>query len=53
MAGTWSETRIGTEEEIMGIDKEIATLEKSLHEVTGWEKRVREVAKELGVKVSF
>jgi len=52
-SGSWRETRIGTEEERMGIEKEIATLEGRLKEVDGWEKRVREVAAELGVPVSF
>lgn len=52
-SGSWKETRIGTEEERMGIEKEIMTLEGRLKEVDGWEKRVREVAAELGVPVSF
>jgi len=51
--GTWHETRIGTEEERMGIEKEIATLEQRLKEVDGWETRLREVAAELGVPVKF
>ncbi|KAG9007280.1 hypothetical protein FRB94_014495 [Tulasnella sp. JGI-2019a] len=52
-SGSWTETRVGTEEERMGIEKEIATLEARLREVEGWEKRVREVAVELGVPVKF
>lgn len=51
--GMWTETRIGTEEERMGIEKEIATLEGRLEEVADWERRVREVAAELGVPVKF
>lgn len=51
--GTWTETRIGTEEERMGIEREIAFLEGRLKEVGGWESRLREVAGELGVPVKI
>lgn len=51
--GTWTETRIGTEEERMGIEREIAFLEERLKEVGGWESRLREVAGELGVPVKI
>ncbi|KAG8903497.1 hypothetical protein FRB99_003211 [Tulasnella sp. 403] len=49
--GRWYETSIGTEEERMGIENEIAVLEARLQEVEGWEKRLKEVADELGVPV--
>lgn len=49
--GAWNETRIGTQEEIMGIEKEIATLEGKLKEVGDWEARLRDVAGQLGVPV--
>ncbi|KAG8990130.1 hypothetical protein FRB90_001900 [Tulasnella sp. 427] len=51
--GTWTETRIGTEEERMGIEREIAFLEGRLKEVDGWETKLREVAAELGVPVKI
>jgi len=41
--GGWTLSRIGTAEERMGIDREIATLEDKLAEVEDWEKRVDEL----------
>ncbi|KIM85783.1 hypothetical protein PILCRDRAFT_816992 [Piloderma croceum F 1598] len=41
--GGWQLSRIGTAEERMGIDREIATLENKLAEVDAWEKRVDEL----------
>jgi len=41
--GGWKLSRIGTAEERMGIDREIATLENKLAEVDTWEKRVDEL----------
>jgi ATP-binding cassette subfamily D (ALD) long-chain fatty acid import protein len=52
-AGNWTETKVGTDEERMGLDREIANLEQKLSEVEGWEKRVREIAAELGVASKF
>ncbi|KAM6492727.1 ABC transporter transmembrane region 2 domain containing protein [Amanita muscaria] len=45
----WTLTRLGTEEERMGIDREIKVLEDRLAEVEGWEKRVKELERLLGV----
>lgn len=50
-SGGWIESKVGTEEERMGIDREIGSLKAKLAEVEGWEKRLREVANELGVPV--
>jgi len=41
--GAWTISRVGTAEERMGIDREIANLERKLAEVEDWEKRVREL----------
>jgi len=41
--GGWKMAVVGTAEERMGIDREIATLEKRLAEVGTWESRVREL----------
>jgi len=51
--GGWDESRVGTEEQSMGIEREIASLEARLAEVPTWEKRVREIAAELGVGVKL
>lgn len=51
--GSWVETRVGTEEERMEIDREIDSLEQKLSEVSQWESRVREIAGELGVASKF
>lgn len=37
----------------MGIEREIASLEARLAEAPSWEKRVREIAAELGVGVKL
>ena len=41
---------MGTEEERMGVDREIRILEERLAEVEGWEKRVKELEQLLGVQ---
>ncbi|KAG9108382.1 hypothetical protein FRC07_008451, partial [Ceratobasidium sp. 392] len=51
--GSWTYTRVGTEEERMELDREIEQLEGRLSEVAQWEKRLREVADDLGVSVKF
>ncbi|KAF8318737.1 putative peroxisomal half ABC transporter [Clavulina sp. PMI_390] len=50
-AGSWYETRVGTEEQSMDIEREIASIEARLAEVPAWQERLLEVAKELGVSV--
>ncbi|KAF8519444.1 ABC transporter transmembrane region 2-domain-containing protein [Gautieria morchelliformis] len=47
--GGWKLTRVGTAEERMGIDREILRLEEQLRAVEGWEGRVKELEKLLGV----
>ncbi|KAJ7275087.1 ABC transporter transmembrane region 2-domain-containing protein [Mycena rebaudengoi] len=42
-AGQWTLTRVGTAEERMGVDREIATLEEKLAEKDAWERRVKEL----------
>lgn len=51
-AGSWSLTRLntGTQEEWMGIDKEISTLESELEGVQGWEERIKELNTLLSVQ---
>ena len=39
----WTLTRVGTAEERMGIDREIAILEGKLAEVNNWQNRVKEL----------
>lgn len=39
----WTLTRVGTAEERMGIDREIATLESKLADVDKWQRRVKEL----------
>ncbi|KAG8769851.1 hypothetical protein FRC12_004689 [Ceratobasidium sp. 428] len=51
--GSWTYTQVGTEEERMELDREIEQLEGRLSEVAQWEKRLREVADDLGVSVKF
>ncbi|CAE6454068.1 unnamed protein product [Rhizoctonia solani] len=51
--GSWTYTRVGTEEERMELDREIERLEAQLSEVTQWERRLKEVANDLGVSVKF
>lgn len=48
--GSWTLTRVGTDEERMGIDREIATLEAKLAEVDAQEERLRELDALLGVQ---
>jgi ATP-binding cassette, subfamily D (ALD), peroxisomal long-chain fatty acid import protein len=48
--GSWMLTRVGTDEERMGIDREIATLEAKLAEVDAQEERLRELDALLGVQ---
>lgn len=50
-AGSWYETRVGTQEQSMDVEREIVSLEARLIEVPQWEARLVEVAKELGVSV--
>jgi len=52
-SGGWSETRVGTEEQSVGVEREIASLEAKLSEVSKWEGRLKEVAAELGVSVKL
>ena len=49
--GSWTLSRVGTAEERMGIDREIVSLEEKLAEVSGWERRVKELARELSAQV--
>jgi len=49
--GSWYETRVGTQEQSMDIEREIASLEARLAEVPQWESRLVAVARELGVSV--
>jgi ATP-binding cassette, subfamily D (ALD), peroxisomal long-chain fatty acid import protein len=42
-SGRWSLTRVGTEEERMGIDREIISLKNKLGEVDEWERRLKEL----------
>lgn len=37
----WALTKVGTAEERMGVDREIAMLEKKLAEVVHWEERLK------------
>lgn len=48
--GSWTLKRADTEEERMGIDREIASLEGRLAEVERWEARVKELDTLLGVQ---
>jgi len=41
--GSWTLSRVGTVEERMGVDREIATLEDKLAEVDQWERRISEL----------
>ena len=47
---SWTLTKVGMEEERMGVDREIKILEEWLAEVEGWEKRVKELDQLLGVQ---
>ncbi|KAF8156895.1 ABC transporter transmembrane region 2-domain-containing protein [Crassisporium funariophilum] len=49
-AGKWILTRVGTKEERMGVDREIAVLEAKLRAVEEWEGRVEELERLLGVR---
>ena len=49
-SASWTLTKVGTEEEWMGVDREIRILEEWLAEVEGWEKRVKELEQLLGVQ---
>ena len=44
---------MGTEEQSVGVEREIASLEAKLSEVPKWEGRLKEVAAELGVSVKL
>jgi ATP-binding cassette subfamily D (ALD) long-chain fatty acid import protein len=48
--GSWTLSRLGTVEERMGIDREIAALEGKLAEVDGWQGRVQELNELLRVQ---
>jgi ATP-binding cassette subfamily D (ALD) long-chain fatty acid import protein len=48
--GRWTLSRVGTEEERMGIDREIVTLKDKLAEVDKWERRVNELNELLSVQ---
>jgi len=52
-SGGWNVTRVGTEEQSVGVEREIASLEAELNEVAKWEARLKEVAAELGVSVKL
>ncbi|KAF8639478.1 hypothetical protein AX17_001498 [Amanita inopinata Kibby_2008] len=47
----WTLTQLGTEEERMGIDKEIKVIEERLAEVGVWENRVKELEQLLGIQM--
>jgi ATP-binding cassette subfamily D (ALD) long-chain fatty acid import protein len=51
-AGSWTLTQLntGTQEEWMGVDKEIAALESELEGVEKWEERVKELTALLSVQ---
>ncbi|KAF8734819.1 ABC transporter transmembrane region 2, partial [Rhizoctonia solani] len=51
--GSWTYARVGTDEERMELDREIERLEAQLSDVAQWERRLKEVANELGVSVKF
>lgn len=46
--GSWTLTRVGTEEERMGIGREIEVLRRKLKEVETWEERVKALEVLLG-----
>ena len=46
----WTLTRMGSEKERVGVDREIALLEKKLADVKVWEERVRELDGMLSVR---
>lgn len=48
--GSWTLSKLGTAEERMELDREIAALEGKLADVEGWEKRVQELTKALSVQ---
>ncbi|PSR76202.1 hypothetical protein PHLCEN_2v8625 [Hermanssonia centrifuga] len=48
--GSWTLSQVGTAEERMGMDREILAIEEKLAEVDGWEKRVKELTKELSAE---
>jgi ATP-binding cassette subfamily D (ALD) long-chain fatty acid import protein len=50
-SGEWTLTRVGTAEERIGTDREIANLEEKLADVERWEERVRELDRMLAVQV--
>ena len=49
-SASWTLTKVRTEEEWMGVDREIKILEELLAEVEGWEKRVKELEQLLGMQ---
>jgi len=52
-SGSWTEQQVGTEEQNLSMDKEIASIEAKLAEVKEWEVRVNEIAAELGVSAKL
>ena len=46
----WTLTKVGTAEERMGIDREIASLESKLKEVDEWQSRLQELDALLSVQ---
>lgn len=50
-SGGWTLSRVGTAEERMGTNREIANLEEKLADVERWEERVRELDRMLAVQV--
>lgn len=48
--GSWTLTRVGTAEERVGIDREIANLEEKLKDVNKWEERIKELDRMLSVQ---
>jgi ATP-binding cassette subfamily D (ALD) long-chain fatty acid import protein len=51
-SGGWTLSRVGTAEERMSVDREIATLEGKLAEVEEWDRRVQELDKLLSATSS-
>ncbi len=52
-SGSWTEQQVGTEEQNLSMDKEIAAIEAKLAEVKDWEARVKEIAAALGVSAKL
>lgn len=46
----WELRRIGTEEDHMGLEQEIRSIEESLKDVDGWKSRLETIKVELGTQ---